>query len=229
MKHSSSGYFLTVCPWTWRHQMLWNIENCLGNDSVKFQKTGSSAALLWECRISQSLLYINHWCCVVSVAKPCTACNLCLQVLGRVNLVTGHVKTQLIAHDKEVYDIAFSRAGGGRDMFASVGEYWWCLSKIVTAVMWLCQALVILTLILWQWYIMPNVICVMNLVSHLISSDKKNMSNTPRIWDGSSAQNLVFTNLSLYLRVRWWIMLRASSHRWLKCWWISEDWCVLFF
>ena len=35
----------------------------------------------------------------------------------------GHVKTQLIAHDKEVYDIAFSRAGGGRDMFASVGTY----------------------------------------------------------------------------------------------------------
>lgn len=45
-------------------------------------------------------------------------------MLGRVNLVTGHVKTQLIAHDKEVYDIAFSRAGGGRDMFASVGECW---------------------------------------------------------------------------------------------------------
>ena len=43
------------------------------------------------------------------------------QVLGRVNVVSGHVKTQLIAHDKEVYDIAFSRAGGGRDMFASVG------------------------------------------------------------------------------------------------------------
>lgn len=38
-------------------------------------------------------------------------------------MVTGHVKTQLIAHDKEVYDIAFSRAGGGRDMFASVGEF----------------------------------------------------------------------------------------------------------
>ena len=36
--------------------------------------------------------------------------------------MTGHVKTQLIAHDKEVYDIAFSRAGGGRDMFASVGK-----------------------------------------------------------------------------------------------------------
>merc|ERR1719245_183264 len=43
------------------------------------------------------------------------------QVIGRVNTVSGHVKTQLIAHDKEVYDIAFSKAGGGRDMFASVG------------------------------------------------------------------------------------------------------------
>lgn len=45
------------------------------------------------------------------------------QVVGRcqINSVSGHVKTQLIAHDKEVYDIAFSRAGGGRDMFASVG------------------------------------------------------------------------------------------------------------
>lgn len=42
--------------------------------------------------------------------------------MGRTNVVQGHVKTQLIAHDKEVYDIAFSRAGGGRDMFASVGE-----------------------------------------------------------------------------------------------------------
>lgn len=47
-----------------------------------------------------------------------------LKVVGRVgggSCVSGHVKTQLIAHDKEVYDIAFSRAGGGRDMFASVG------------------------------------------------------------------------------------------------------------
>lgn len=53
------------------------------------------------------------------------------QVLGRVNMVSGHVKTQLIAHDKEVYDIAFSRAGGGRDMFASVGKknFVWPLSS----------------------------------------------------------------------------------------------------
>lgn len=36
--------------------------------------------------------------------------------------VTGFVKTQLIAHDKEVYDIAFSKASGQRDVFASVGK-----------------------------------------------------------------------------------------------------------
>lgn len=57
-----------------------------------------------------------------SIDTTCTIWGLETgQVLGRVNVVTGHVKTQLIAHDKEVYDIAFSRAGGGRDMFASVG------------------------------------------------------------------------------------------------------------
>ncbi|KAI8479558.1 DDB1- and CUL4-associated factor 7-like isoform X1 [Branchiostoma floridae] len=57
-----------------------------------------------------------------SIDTTCTIWGLETgQVLGRCNLVSGHVKTQLIAHDKEVYDIAFSRAGGGRDMFASVG------------------------------------------------------------------------------------------------------------
>lgn len=54
-------------------------------------------------------------------------------MLGRVNLVSGHVKTQLIAHDKEVYDIAFSRAGGGRDMFASVGKSKFMLSSLLEA------------------------------------------------------------------------------------------------
>lgn len=58
-----------------------------------------------------------------SIDTTCTIWGLETgQVLGRVNLVSGHVKTQLIAHDKEVYDIAFSRAGGGKDMFASVGK-----------------------------------------------------------------------------------------------------------
>jgi WD repeat-containing protein 68 len=56
-----------------------------------------------------------------SIDTTCTIWGLETgQILGRTQ-VTGHVKTQLIAHDKEVYDIAFSRAGGGRDMFASVG------------------------------------------------------------------------------------------------------------
>ena len=41
------------------------------------------------------------------------------QVIGKVS---GSMKTQLIAHDKEVHDIAFTRAGGGRDLFASVGS-----------------------------------------------------------------------------------------------------------
>lgn len=38
-----------------------------------------------------------------SIDTTCTIWGLETgQVLGRVNLVTGHVKTQLIAHDKEV-------------------------------------------------------------------------------------------------------------------------------
>eukprot|EP00794_Sanderia_malayensis_P006355 gene6355-7083_t len=54
-----------------------------------------------------------------SIDTTCTIWGLETgQPLGRVQ---GHVKTQLIAHDKEVYDIAFSRACGGRDLFASVG------------------------------------------------------------------------------------------------------------
>lgn len=57
-----------------------------------------------------------------SIDTTCTIWGLETgQVIGRVNMVSGQVKTQLIAHDKEVYDIAFSKAGGGRDMFASVG------------------------------------------------------------------------------------------------------------
>ena len=38
-----------------------------------------------------------------------------------IRKVSGSVKTQLIAHDKEVHDIAFTKAGGGKDIFASVG------------------------------------------------------------------------------------------------------------
>ena len=35
--------------------------------------------------------------------------------------MSGSVLTQLIAHDKEVHDIAFTKAGNGRDLFSSVG------------------------------------------------------------------------------------------------------------
>lgn len=55
-----------------------------------------------------------------SIDTTCTIWGLETgQVVGKVS---GSVKTQLIAHDKEVHDIAFTRAGGGRDLFASVGS-----------------------------------------------------------------------------------------------------------
>lgn len=99
-----------------------------------------SSDIIWlEWGGSQSSWHLQHWYnmhCLglggewssgsnfLSTQSPVHSA-LCFQtgqVVGRVNLVSGHVKTQLIAHDKEVYDIAFSRAGGGRDMFASVGK-----------------------------------------------------------------------------------------------------------
>ena len=51
-----------------------------------------------------------------SIDTTCTIWGLeTSQVIGRVpHMVTGQVKTQLIAHDKEVYDIAFSK-----------GKFWW--------------------------------------------------------------------------------------------------------
>lgn len=36
--------------------------------------------------------------------------------------IEGSVKTQLIAHDKEVYDIEFSKLSSGREIFASAGN-----------------------------------------------------------------------------------------------------------
>ena len=41
--------------------------------------------------------------------------------MAKTARLEAQVKTQLIAHDKEVYDIAFSRGLNGRDQFASVG------------------------------------------------------------------------------------------------------------
>ncbi|KAG5445158.1 hypothetical protein CRM22_006621 [Opisthorchis felineus] len=57
-----------------------------------------------------------------SIDTTCTIWALeTQQALGHTNVISGHVESQLIAHDKEVYDIAFSRMGTGREMFASVG------------------------------------------------------------------------------------------------------------
>ncbi|CAJ0939050.1 unnamed protein product, partial [Mesorhabditis belari] len=41
--------------------------------------------------------------------------------IGSPPSVSGTVKTQLIAHDKPVHDIAFSKLNNGRDIFATVG------------------------------------------------------------------------------------------------------------
>lgn len=46
-----------------------------------------------------------------SIDTTCTIWGLETgQIMGRVNLVSGHVKTQLIAHDKEVYDIGIQKS-----------------------------------------------------------------------------------------------------------------------
>ncbi|KAL3102152.1 hypothetical protein niasHS_003561 [Heterodera schachtii] len=42
-------------------------------------------------------------------------------VANTEHAIGGNVKTQLIAHDKEVYDIEFSKLSSGRDIFASAG------------------------------------------------------------------------------------------------------------
>ena len=88
--------------------------------------------------------------------------------MGRVNVVTGHVKTQLIAHDKEVYDIAFSRAGGGRDMFASVGK---------------------------DFFLTHSFIFFFNLISRLIirtTSEKSKPINISGIRQGDSLSRILF-------------------------------------
>ena len=66
--------------------------------------------------------YLNESLYLAPIMKL-FSCASAATVVGRTNAVQGHVKTQLIEHDKEVYDSAFSRAGGGRVMFASVGVY----------------------------------------------------------------------------------------------------------
>ncbi|PAV81758.1 hypothetical protein WR25_17500 [Diploscapter pachys] len=55
-----------------------------------------------------------------SIDTTCTVWQLETgQAIGSTRSVDGTVRTQLIAHDKEVFDISFSR--GNKDLFASVG------------------------------------------------------------------------------------------------------------
>ncbi|CAJ0582288.1 unnamed protein product, partial [Mesorhabditis spiculigera] len=59
-----------------------------------------------------------------SIDTSCTIWQIeTRQVVGQVGgpSVTGTVRTQLIAHDKPVHDIAFSKMNNGRDIFATVG------------------------------------------------------------------------------------------------------------
>ena len=69
-----------------------------------------------------SILFIAHLFPYVRFDKHThTHTHTHSQTAQLIRRVAGSVKTQLIAHDKEVHDIAFSKEGGGRDVFASVG------------------------------------------------------------------------------------------------------------
>ncbi|KAJ1353406.1 hypothetical protein KIN20_010026 [Parelaphostrongylus tenuis] len=57
-----------------------------------------------------------------SIDTTCTIYDVeTQQTVGLIRPITFSVKTQLIAHDKPVHDIAFSRIFNGRDNFATVG------------------------------------------------------------------------------------------------------------
>jgi len=89
-----------------------------------------------------SLFYIR-WRALSVVVIVVQTNQALARVGGSQSQVQGHVKTQLIAHDKEVYDIAFSRAGGGRDMFASVGQ------SVTLVYIWHCRVLPLDSKLLW--------------------------------------------------------------------------------
>ncbi|XP_037556732.1 DDB1- and CUL4-associated factor 7 [Dermacentor silvarum] len=111
---ATSGDYLRV----WRAGEETRLE-CLLNNNKNSDFCAPLTSFDWN-EVDPNLLGTS------SIDTTCTIWGLETgQVVGRAmaggGAVSGHVKTQLIAHDKEVYDIAFSRAGGGRDMFASVG------------------------------------------------------------------------------------------------------------
>lgn len=108
---ATSGDYLRI----WRAGEPYTLFECVLNNNKNSDFCAPLTSFDWN-EVDPNLIGTS------SIDTTCTIWGLETgQVLGRVNEVSGHVKTQLIAHDKEVYDIAFSRAGGGRDMFASVG------------------------------------------------------------------------------------------------------------
>ncbi|CAG9129032.1 unnamed protein product [Plutella xylostella] len=108
---ATSGDYLRI----WRAGEPYTLFECVLNNNKNSDFCAPLTSFDWN-EVDPNLIGTS------SIDTTCTIWGLETgQVLGRANEVSGHVKTQLIAHDKEVYDIAFSRAGGGRDMFASVG------------------------------------------------------------------------------------------------------------
>ncbi|KAI6189123.1 hypothetical protein M3Y98_00428600 [Aphelenchoides besseyi] len=61
---------------------------------------------------------------LIATASIDTTCTIWEVETGKAvteRKLKGDVKTQLIAHDREVYDISFSKLHGGKDIFGSVG------------------------------------------------------------------------------------------------------------
>uniref|UniRef100_A0A673YMN1 DDB1 and CUL4 associated factor 7 n=1 Tax=Salmo trutta TaxID=8032 RepID=A0A673YMN1_SALTR len=117
----SKGVYLDLLVTSGDYLRIWRISDtetrleCLLNNNKNSDFCAPFTSFDWN-EVDPNLLGTS------SIDTTCTIWGLETgQVLSKANLVSGQVKTQLIAHDKEVYDIAFSHAGGGRDMFASVG------------------------------------------------------------------------------------------------------------
>ncbi|THD21636.1 WD repeat-containing protein 68 [Fasciola hepatica] len=109
---ATSGDYLRI----WRVHEDNEVKNeCLLNNNKNSDYCAPLTSFDWN-EIDPNILGTS------SIDTTCTIWALeTQQVMGHTNVVSGRVESQLIAHDKEVYDIAFSRAGSGRDMFASVG------------------------------------------------------------------------------------------------------------
>ncbi|XP_065831676.1 DDB1- and CUL4-associated factor 7-like [Oscarella lobularis] len=105
---ATAGDYLRI----WRVGESDTILECLLNNNKNSDFCAPLTSFDWN-EIDPNLLGTS------SIDTTCTIWGL--ETGQIVRRISGCVKTQLIAHNKEVYDIAFSRAGSGRDLFASVG------------------------------------------------------------------------------------------------------------